>query len=223
MAFFCFFFVSRPCIYGVLITWLSISVPVNPDILVVEGWLHEDLLAKAKEEFTAKPYKLLITTGFPYWKGFQMGQDGKIVFKTSSRVKATSDSMYTISLTIRGTKCEGEFAHYRLFADTIMIGDHFSTRQKKTLTTSVKLPSPPDSIIVEFDNDAYTSLSDRDLYLYSAGINNVHFPVNSNNVLLYGSREGKYVFRRHFNSSTATRCRQLPGIGKSAGFIGGSG
>ncbi len=89
----------------------------------------------------------------------------------------------------------------------MMIGDHFSTRQKKTLTTRVKLPSPPDSIIVEFDNDAYTSLSDRDLYIYSAGINNVQLPVNSNNVLLYGSWKGKYVFRRHLNSSTATQMR----------------
>jgi len=186
-------------------SWLSISRPVKPDILVVEGWLHEDLLAKAKEEFKAKPYKLLITTGFPYWKGFQMGQDGRIVFKTSSRVRANSDSLYTISLTIRGTKCEGEFAHYRLFADTVIIADRFSTKRKITVSSRVKLSSPPDSITLEFDNDAYTSLSDRDLFIYSAGINNVQLPVNSNNVLFYGSREGKYVFRRHLSTSTATQ------------------
>jgi hypothetical protein len=184
-------------------SWLSISIPVKPDILVVEGWLSEDLLKLAKQEFNGKPYKLLITTGFPYWKGFQMGQDGKIVFKTSQRVKTASDSLYEISVTIRGTQCEGEFAHYRLFADTVMVADHYSTKQKTTVTSRIKLLSPPDSIIIEFDNDAYNKHSDRDLYIYSAAIGNLQLPVSSNNVLLYGSREGKYVFRRHLNSSTA--------------------
>jgi hypothetical protein len=184
-------------------SYLSFTRPVTPDILVVEGWLSEDLLLKAKEEFLSKPYKLLITTGFPYWKGFQMGQDGKIVFKASHRVKPATDSLYTISITVRGTQCEGEFAHYRLSADTVMIDDRYSTRQKITVTSRIRLSSPPDSILVEFDNDAYTSNSDRDLYIYSAGINGLHLPANSNNVLLYGSREGKYVFRRHLSSSTA--------------------
>jgi hypothetical protein len=184
-------------------SYLSVSCPVKPDILVVEGWLSEDLLQKAKEEFISKRYKLLITTGFPYWKGFQMGQDGKIVFKASQRVIPATDSLYTISLTIRGTQCEGEFAHYKLSADTMMIANQYSTKQKITVTSRIKLSSPPDSIIVEFDNDAYTSHSDRDLYIYSAGINNLQLPANSNRVLLYGSREGKYVFRRHLSSSTA--------------------
>jgi hypothetical protein len=184
-------------------SYLSISSPVKPDILVVEGWLPEEVLARAKEEFTSKPYKLIITTGFPYWKGFQMGQDGKMVFKTSHRVKPATDSLYSISITIRGTKCEGEFAHYRIFADTVMIDDRYSTRQKITVTSRIKLPSPPDSIVITFDNDAYTSNSDRDLFIYSAAINGLYFPVNSENVLLYSSREGKFVFRRHLYSSTA--------------------
>jgi hypothetical protein len=192
------------CIWRVY-SWLSISRPVKPDILVVEGWLNEDQLAEAKKEFTSNHYKLLITTGFPYWKGFQMGQDGKIVFKAHQQIKATPDSLYTISLNIRGTKSKGEFAHYRLLADTTVIGDHYSTRKMVTVSSRVKLPSPPDSVTVEFDNDAYTSNSDRDLFIYSAGINNMYFPVSSNNVLLYGSWQGKYVFRRNFSSTTAVQ------------------
>lgn len=183
--------------------YLSLSRPVTPDILVVEGWLSEDMLRAAKDEFTGKPYKLIITTGFPYWNGFQMGQDGKIVFKTPHHVTPTSDSLYSISVTIRGTQCEGEFAHYRIFADTIMLDTRYSTNQKKTINVKVKLPSPPDSIVIEFDNDAYTAHNDRNLYIYSAGINGLYLPVNSHKVLLYGSKEGKFVFRRHLNSSTA--------------------
>ncbi len=184
-------------------SYLSISIPAKPDILVVEGWLSEDVLKSAEQEFTGKPYKLIITTGFPYLKGFQMGQNGRIVFKTAHRLKPASDSLYTISLTIRGTQCEGEFAHYRLFADTVMVADRYSTKQKTTFTRRIKLASPPDSVFIEFDNDAYTAHSDRDLYIYSAGIDSLQLPVNSSNVLLYGRREGKYVFRRHLNSSTA--------------------
>ncbi len=89
MAFFCFFFVSRSIYLWRAYSCLSISMPGKARhpgcrrLAVMKiCWL------KAKEEFTAKPYKLLITTGFPYWKGFQMGQDGKIVFKTSSQGKS---------------------------------------------------------------------------------------------------------------------------------------
>jgi hypothetical protein len=185
-------------------SYLSVSRPVKPDILVVEGWLSEDLLAKAEEEFAGKPYKLLITTGFPYWKGFQMGQDGKMVFRIPDNLKPAHDSLYNISITIRGTQCEGEFAHYKLFADTILIGDSYSTKKTKTFEAMVKMSSPPDSVILEFDNDAYTSHRDRDLFIYSSAVNEIVLPVNSNMVFLYGSREGKYEFKKHLNTSTAT-------------------
>jgi len=184
--------------------YLSISKPVRPDILIVEGWLSEDMLTKAKEEFANNRYRLLITTGFPYWNGVQMGQDGKIVFKTSQQVNAVTDSLYSISLIIRGSQCEGYYAHYKLFADTVMIADRYSSKQKETFSQQVKLSSPPDSIVIEFDNDAYTPHSDRDLFIYGIGINGHYMPANSNKVFLYGSREGKFVFKRHLNRSNAS-------------------
>lgn len=206
------------CKYGILLfllcipalcllqaySYLSVSMTERPDILVVEGWLSEDLLAEAEAEFTGKPYKLLITTGFPYWKGFQMGQDGKMVFRVPNDLIPAHDSLYNISLTIRGTQCEGELAHYKLFADTMLIIDSYSTKQAKTVTTMVKMSTPPDSVVLKFDNDAYTSHSDRDLFIYSAAVNEMVLPVNSNMVFLYGSREGKYVFKKHLNTSTAS-------------------
>jgi hypothetical protein len=184
-------------------SYLSISKSVRPDILVVEGWLSPEVLTKAVSEFKDKHYKLIITTGFPYWKGFQMGQDGKMVFKTLHGAKPAKDSLYTITITIRGTKCDGEFAHFRILADTALIADRYSTWQKRTVTSAVKLSAPPDSIIIEFDNDAYTANSDRDLYIYSAAVNELQLPVNCDKVSLYGSSEGKFVFRRHLNRTSA--------------------
>jgi hypothetical protein len=128
--------------------FLSINRPVKPDILVVEGWLPEDALKLASQEFIRSRYKLLITTGFPYWNGFQMGQDGKIVFLTHHTIHSTPDSLYAITLIIRGTSCLGKYAHYQFFADTVMIGNQYSTRHKKLICRKAKLPSPPYSIMM---------------------------------------------------------------------------
>ncbi len=202
---FLLFLFCIPAVYlFIAYKYLSISRPVRPDILVVEGWLSEDMLLKAKEEFINNRYRLLITTGFPYWKGFQMGQNGKIVFKTSQLMSVETDSLYSIPLIIRGSKCEGFYAHYKLFADTVLIADRYAAKRKETIQHNVKLSSPPDSIVIEFDNDAYTSHSDRDLFIYATGINGHYLSANSNQVFLYGRKEGKFVFRRHLNRSTAS-------------------
>ena len=49
--------------------FLAISVPVNGDIMVVEGWLPDYALEKAIADFQDGYYKSLITTGGPLLKG----------------------------------------------------------------------------------------------------------------------------------------------------------
>jgi hypothetical protein len=187
-------------------SFLSPNIPTtSADILVVEGWLGEEGLEKAKEEFLKKDYNLLITTGFPYNDGFRMGSGGIAKFNLQNHVKPAIDSLYTIILTIRGTKVKNIFAHVMLYADTTELGDCYSTRPKKEHTFIVKLNLPPEFITLEFDNDTYTRYQDRELYLYSIKVNEYVLPANSPQVALYDDdRNGLDSLIRFLSQSSAT-------------------
>ena len=49
--------------------FLAYSAPVEAEILIVEGWIADDGLIGALEEFRSKPYKLLITAGSDFGRG----------------------------------------------------------------------------------------------------------------------------------------------------------
>ncbi|HJZ41571.1 MAG TPA: carbohydrate-binding domain-containing protein [Bacteroidales bacterium] len=183
--------------------FLSISRPVEPSILVAEGWLNEEALELAREEFLLHEYKLLLTTGLPYKRGYMIGSNGKVVFETGHRGLASPDSTYRINLLMRGTKSMKAFAHVKLFADSLEIGDFFSSRKKRNFTCDVKLDNPPSFIAVEFDNDTYTKNSDRNLFIYSVTVNNQVFMADNEKVTYYIRKSGKYYFRFHFSSSSA--------------------
>lgn len=52
--------------------FLSISAPIEADVLVVEGWLPDAVLKKAIAEFNQGNYRMLITTGLPLSKGYYL-------------------------------------------------------------------------------------------------------------------------------------------------------
>jgi hypothetical protein len=182
---------------------LSISRPVTPVILVAEGWLNTDALNLAREEFLQHEYKLLLTTGLPYKRGYMIGSDGKVVFETRHRVPGSPDSNYRITLAMRGTKALDAFAHVRLYADSLEIGDFFSTRKKRNFACNVNLDHPPSFIAVEFDNDTYTKNSDRNLFIYSVTVNNQVFEADNESVTYYNRKSGKYYFHHRLSSSSA--------------------
>ena len=49
--------------------FLSYSAPLDADILVVEGWIADEGIIGAIDEFERKPYKLIITAGAPFGRG----------------------------------------------------------------------------------------------------------------------------------------------------------
>lgn len=196
------------CYFRQAYQYLCLTRFSNPDILVVEGWLQPDALMKAKAEFLNKPYNMILTTGLPYFDGFQMGSFGKMVFSMNKRLLTSPDSTYSISLLIRGTKAQGEFAHFILYADTLRLGDFYSSRRKKQYNQVAKLDKPPEIIRVEFDNDTYTKYKDRDLYFYSVTVNDQIFPANNENVAYFEHSNGVYYFRQCLSNSTATNAAQ---------------
>ncbi|MEM8829891.1 MAG: YdcF family protein [Cyanobacteria bacterium P01_G01_bin.19] len=49
--------------------FLAYSAPVDADILVVEGWIADEGIMGAIDEFERNPYKLIVTAGSPFGRG----------------------------------------------------------------------------------------------------------------------------------------------------------
>jgi|WetSurMetagenome_2_1015567.scaffolds.fasta_scaffold10660_1 hypothetical protein len=185
-------------------SFLTYSKLNTARILVVEGWISESSLKEVKRDiFIKQKYDVVLTTGFPYLNGFLMGSFGKTEFELDSLVSVQSDSIYNISVLIRGTSALYEYAHFQVYADSILIGSSFSTRVKKQYAFQVRLNTPPHSIGIAFDNDAYTKFKDRNLYLYSVSVNNRNYIVNSSKVKYYTSKNGVYHFKNYLSRNTA--------------------
>ena len=65
--------------------FLAPTKPVGGDILVVEGWLPDYALEKAKERFQQGNYQLLITTGGKIGAGYHLSE-----FKTWAEIAAST-------------------------------------------------------------------------------------------------------------------------------------
>ena len=65
--------------------FLAPTKPVGGDILVVEGWLPDYALEKAKERFQQGGYQLLVTTGGKIGRGFHLSE-----YKTWAELAAST-------------------------------------------------------------------------------------------------------------------------------------
>src|SRR4030042_1143085 len=80
--------------------FLAYHNPVQPDVLIVEGWLPEE-----------------------------------------------------ITVTARGTKAYNEYPHFRVYADTVLMGETFVNSKTHDYTFTERLDFRPGSVIIEYDND----------------------------------------------------------------------
>jgi hypothetical protein len=184
-------------------TFLSVNYSTTPNILIVEGWLTEKALYQARNEFINNKYRWLITTGFPHKNGLCMASEGKMEFELKGRIMPCTDSIYLISTKIRGTKAKGEFAHYAIYVDTLLLGKGFSHQQVQDCTFRLKLKSPPSIIKILFDNDFVTRHSDRNLFIYSININSQTFSANNSKVNFYKWSGSEYILFQQLSNNTA--------------------
>lgn len=183
--------------------FLSYSHPATPDILVVEGWLSKNALIQAKDEFVRNQYHYLITTGFPHHDGYRMPFNGKMKFEVRNHIERNPDNQYNINVLARGTKAFSKNAHFRIYADTVALGDRYMDTKMTTYHFSIKLERPPDTILVVFDNDNYSAYRDRDLYVYSISVNDYLLTVNNEEVSYYYKQNGAYYLYEQLMPSRA--------------------
>jgi len=182
--------------------FLAYHNPVQPDVLIVEGWLPEEIIDKACTEFKTAPYRYLVTTGFPYYKGFRMGSLGEMRF-TIGNPECNPDTILEITVTARGTKAYNEYPHFRVYADTVLIGETFANSKTHDYTFTERLDFRPRSVIIEYDNDTYAAFRDRDLIVHAISVNHKKYDVNAGNVAYYKRSSGMEVPCTELNISTA--------------------
>ena len=186
-------------------SFLSSSIPPDSaSVLVVEGWLPNEALEKAKEEFSGNDYDLLITTGLVKNTGYLIGSGGKVAFDISGNLPHAADGVYMITFLLRGSPVKGVYPHVTLFADSTELGDSYVSKRQKALTYEFRNANPPLNISIVFDNDVYTAKQDRNLFVYSVSVNNMEFPVNSTKVGFYMESHGIYKLNHRMNTSNAT-------------------
>lgn len=169
-----------------LLDYLACSCE-NPtaNLLVVEGWVNEDVLEQAYEEYTDHSYTNIFTTGYAYTEGWLMGSGGRLSLVLTPGIEGSPDSLYTVSITARGTKAEGEYAHFVAYADSTYLGEDFSMRNKNTFLFQSRLLAPPDTIHIYFDNDFADGRSDRNLFFYAIQVNQTVFPIEDERTICY--------------------------------------
>lgn len=184
-------------------SFLSPVIAVPPDVMIIEGWNPDYVLNEAIHEFRQKHYRYIITTGFPENKGFLMGSNGKLVFdihqaemKSKEKIIQNHDGTMPVTVTLRGTKALREYAHFRLYADSMFIGEAIATGKIETFSFQCRIQQNISMIVIEFDNDTYSAFRDRNLYVYSLSVNGNNFNTNNDAFKYYRHLSGKYVLSR---------------------------
>jgi hypothetical protein len=182
--------------------FLACEKPVDQDVLIVEGWLPEEALDKACAEFHDSGYRYIITTGFPYYNGFLMGSTGELRF-TISEPKYNADTDLIITVTARGTKAYNEYPHFKVYADTALIGETFANSKTHDYTFTGKRNFLPCSVIIDYDNDTYAAFHDRNLIVQGISVNQKKYNVNDSNVAYFMRSEEPEFHCTELNISTA--------------------
>ncbi|BAZ10929.1 hypothetical protein NIES4071_27530 [Calothrix sp. NIES-4071] len=73
-------------------SFLAVTSPIKADILVVEGWLADEALKQALNEFTVGSYTYIVTTGVPLQRGFYLSEYKDFANLAAATLKAMGAS-----------------------------------------------------------------------------------------------------------------------------------
>jgi len=179
-----------------LIRFLSVSSRVNPELLVVEGWLPDPALKGAVEEINSNSYKLIITTGIKSSEldYCMMGMNGYFIFYPGLRIDPEKDSgIHTIEVVAK-SKMGGNYScHFNFFVNDSLI-DHFTADEKsnKYGIEWFGALNDIDSLMIFFDNDMVDENGDRNLFIREIIIDSrITIPYQYNSVYDIGALDGR--------------------------------
>jgi hypothetical protein len=157
----------KPSFYY-LSDYLSKSEQVDANILLVEGWLTFQDLEYAVDEFRAKNYDCIITTGLkatPEYYG--VTSNGYLIFYPEKQLAHLNSSGTHKIEVLAFSKMEGiHSAHFNFWINDTLADNFTADKRKRKYSVSWTGPlSGIDSIMIQFDNDKRGEFGDRNLFV----------------------------------------------------------
>jgi hypothetical protein len=213
--------VALPIIYSIS-SRLSETKRVDANILVIEGWLPPYAIEMAYNEFLNHNYDKVITTGIKISGYYQLSQNGYLIFHSGDILKQSGTNDQHIIETDAYSELGGqERAHFNVFINDTVIGSFFAERNKSKYPISWNGDlSGIDSVMVQFDNDRFNDISDRNLYVREIIFDHlIHVSYQHNSEYDIGTLDGKNRIINNFNSHAELARNKLISLGLDSSRI----
>lgn len=164
-------------------SFLAVTNRVQPQVLLVEGWLEENYFEAIAKEIKTQGYEKVITTGGSLPNEFRMHTNGGLIYQLNEIGGEASKNCTTITLTCRGTEAYGIYPQVNVWADSVLVANFFAVKEFQDYMFHVPDPiSTVSRISIEFTNDDCEGLKDRNLYVKNLLVDGVGLGVRRNGV-----------------------------------------
>jgi hypothetical protein len=209
--------------FNYLSGYLSRSEQVKANILVVEGWLPENALKLAYEEYKRNGYEFIITTGLKLEPSyFKIYSRGFLIFYLKNRFSDIRESgTHTIEVDAL-SELEGiHRAHINVFINDSLRGDFFAEKRKKILSVNwYGCLKDIDSVMVEFTNDHWGDFGDCNLFVKEIIIDHkITIPYQKNTVFDVYELGGNDRIFNNYDSKAELAKNQLFLLGIDSSII----
>jgi hypothetical protein len=196
-----------------LSAYLSKSERADADLLLVEGWLPDNAILNAVEEFRTGNYKKIVTTGIyssdPF---FNVYSNGTLIFRTKKWFEGNDISgTHSIEIEARSELGGEGRAHFSIEINGITAGDFLAetSREFFRVNWSGRLDQI-DSIAVRFDNDRLDSEGDVNLDVKAVRIDRkIIIPWLHNTVYDMITSDGHFRIENNISSCAGNARRRL--------------
>jgi len=209
--------------FNYLSGYLSKSEHVKANILVVEGWLPENALKMAYEEFKKNGYQYIITTGLKTSINyFGLYENGFLIFYPNSRFSGMKEDVnHSIEVDAFSELGGENSAHFNIYINDSLIANSYAEKSKGkyTFTWKGRLDAI-DSIRVQFDNDSWGKFGDRNLYVKEIHVDHgITIPYMDNSVYSVFYPDGEKRVKNNFNSNAELARNRLISMGVNSSQI----
>lgn len=161
----------------VLFNFLSLHKPEpEADILIVEGWLHDDELNFVSKIIREHAWKTIITTGVEFPEFFMMDKNGDLLFYPDTFIE---EDHPVVSVNAYSTKVNDAHAEFEVYINNQLLGKGTASIKPSLYSFRFTKSQKIDSLAIRFLNDAVRNGEDRNLFISFVKIGHTLFPVNS--------------------------------------------
>ena len=175
--------------------YLTANQKINANVLVVEGWIGDEGLASAYQEYVNGNYSSLVVTGSFFQERITIYTNSFLVFypPRAWETQTEADSLFFAihASSSLGTRDAARFVFW--VEDQPLAGFYTSEHKGKYEVSWESRSRIPDSVMVQFVNDKFDAEGDRNLHLLHLTMNDVNlFKQNEGVFLDRGRPFGKY-------------------------------